>query len=78
MAAQLEDGPPPDYRMAQRIVVDQYLNGSPRVTIDGETLPWYTAGVTVPAPSSQELPTVTVTFLANHVELVNEARPPLT
>lgn len=65
-----------DYQLAKRIVVDTDERGAPRVTIDGFVLPWYTCGITVPAPSLNEDPTVTVTFLAEDVQMVNHARFP--
>lgn len=66
----------PDWRMAKLIRVESDFNGAPVVYIDGEPLPWYTAGVIVPAPSRSEAPTVTVTFLAERVELVNRGPRP--
>lgn len=79
MADQLEGGRPdsdvpavvPDWRLAKHIRVDRAPNGAPVVTIDGEVLPWYTAGVVVPAPAIGEMPTVTVTFIADKVEMLN-------
>lgn len=58
--------------LAKEILVDRDERGAPRITIDGEVLPWYTSGIVVPAPDLREAPTVTVTFLAERVAMVND------
>lgn len=82
MSDQLEDerpadggrAPAPQWRMAKLIRVDQDERGAPRITIDGEVLPFYTRGIVVPAPSLHESPTVTITLLADRVEMVNRVQ----
>jgi len=84
MGDQLEDDRPdddvravaPNWRLAKLIRVENAPNGAPIITIDGEVLPWYTAGIVTPAPSLDSSPTVTVTFLAERVEMVNRERGP--
>lgn len=63
------------HHLAKHIRVDQDERGAPCITIDGELLPWYTTGIVVPAPSLKEAPTITVTFIAEQVEMVNKVRP---
>lgn len=66
----------PAYRMAKRIRVESAPNGAPVISIDGYALPWYTQGIVVPVPAIGQCPTVTVTFLAEHVEMVNRGPRP--
>lgn len=61
---------------AKEIRVDQDEHGAPRITIDGQPFPWYTAGIVVPAPSLDKAPTVTVTIPAERVTMINELLPP--
>lgn len=61
--------------LAKEIVVDQDANGAPRVTIDGREFPWYTAGIVVPTPSVDKMPTVVITIPAEKVTMVNEMLP---
>jgi hypothetical protein len=63
--------PRAEHRLAKHIVVDRDENGAPRITIDGEQLPWFTQGIVTPAPSLREMPTVTITLLAEKVEMLN-------
>lgn len=60
----------------REIVIDQDANGAPRITIDGQALPWYTAGIVVPPPSRDQMPTVVLTIPAEKVTMVNELQPP--
>lgn len=66
----------PRWHLAELIRIESGPNGAPMVSIDGHFIPWLTCGIDVPAPSLKEAPTVTITFLAEKVEMVNEARPP--
>ena len=66
----------PAWHMAKHIRVESAPNGAPVLTIDGEFLPWYTAGIEVPAPAIGEMPTVTVTFIAERVEMANKGPRP--
>lgn len=66
----------PRWHLAEEIRIESGPNGAPMITIDGHFLPWVTCGIEVPAPALDKSPTVTVTFLAEKVEMVNEARPP--
>ncbi len=61
----------------KEIRVESDENGAPRITIDGQPFPWYTAGIVAPAPSlSHATPTVTITIPAEKVVMVNEMQPP--
>jgi len=60
----------------REIMIDQDEHGAPRVTIDGQPLPWYTAGIIVPPPSRDQMPTVVLTIPAERVVMVNEIQPP--
>jgi hypothetical protein len=62
-------------RLAKEIRVDRDERGAPQITIDGETLPWFTAGIVTPAPSLDEVPTVTITIPAEKVVVENRATP---
>lgn len=52
--------------------VESDESGAPRITIDGQPFPWYTAGILAPAPSREHMPTITVTIPAEKVTMVNE------
>ena len=79
MADQLEGDRPdsdvravaPQWRLAKHIRVDRAPNGAPVISIDGEVLPWFTTGIVVPAPAMDAMPTITVTFVADKVEMIN-------
>lgn len=58
--------------IAKHIIVDRDDRGAPRLQIDGFVFDFATAGITVPAPSLDEIPTVTVTFVAEKVTMLNE------
>lgn len=61
--------------LAKHIVVDRDDAGIPRITIDGQQLPWYTTAIT-PAPNLNEMPTITVTIPAEKVTMVNDSELP--
>lgn len=60
--------------IAKHIIVDRDEHGEPRLQIDGFVFGFALArhGITVPAPSMDEAPTVTVTFLAEKVTMIND------
>lgn len=60
---------------SKEIRVESDRAGAPRVTIDGQPLPWYTAGIVVPPPSRDQMPTVVLTIPAERVVMVNEMQP---
>jgi hypothetical protein len=62
------------YTFAKEITVDRDERGVPRITIDGERFRWFTNGIVVPAPSLNEMPTATITILADKVTMLNEDR----
>jgi hypothetical protein len=63
--------------LPKEIRVESDRTGAPRITIDGQPLPWYTAGIVVPPPAlGQAMPTVTITIPAEKVTMVNEMMPP--
>lgn len=61
---------------AKEIRVDQDERGAPRITIDGQPFPWFTAGIVTPSPAHDKTPTITVTIPAERVTMVNELSPP--
>jgi hypothetical protein len=64
-----------DYKLAEHIVVDRDERGAPRITIDGEVLPWHTCGIVPSVPKLNEAPTLTVTFLAEKVTTIDQYVP---
>ena len=58
--------------IAKHIIVDRDEHGAPRLQIDGFVFDFATCGIKVPAPSLDEIPTVTVTFLAEKVTMIND------
>gem|GEM_PF-6089402 len=64
--------------LPKEIRVESDRTGAPRVTIDGQPLLWYTAGIVVPPPSRDQMPTVVLTIPAEKVVMVNEMQPPAT
>ena len=61
---------------AKEIRVDQDERGAPRITIDGQPFPWFTAGIVTPPPVLDGAPMITVTIPAERVTMVNELLPP--
>ena len=59
--------------IAKHIIVDRDDRGAPRLQIDGFVFDFATAGITVPAPSLDQVPTVTVTFVAEKVTMLNDS-----
>lgn len=59
-------------RFAKQIRVDRDENGAPRVTIDGQQLPWYTQGIVPRAPSLNDVAALTITIPAEHITLVDD------
>lgn len=64
-----------DYKLAGHIVVDRDERGAPRITIDGEVLPWLTYGIVPSVPKLGESPTLTVTILAEKVTTIDQYVP---
>lgn len=62
--------------LAKHVIIDRDQHGVPRITIDGTVLPWFTSGIAVPAPSLDEVPTVTITIPADKVSMLNEVVTP--
>lgn len=60
--------------IANHIIVDRDEHGAPCLRIDDLVFDFAIAnrGITVPAPSLDETPTVTVTFLAEKVTMIND------
>lgn len=63
---------PDAYRLAKTIHVGRDEGGAPCIEIDGERLPWMTCGIVTPAPSLQEMPTVTITIPAERITMTND------
>lgn len=59
----------------KEIRIESDENGAPRITIDGQPFPWYTAVIVAPAPSREHMPTITVTIPAEKVTMVNGPMP---
>lgn len=59
-------------RLAKEIRVDRDEHGAPRITIDGEPLPWYTQGIVPRAPSLDDTAALTITIPAEHITLVDD------
>lgn len=64
--------------LAKEIRVDRDERGVPRITIDGQEFPWFTAGIETPAPNLTEVPTVTITIPAAKVVMENPSVVPQT
>lgn len=67
---------PPEWHLAKEIRIERAPDGAPLITIDGQFLPWLTNGVDVPAPARDKMPSVTVTFIADKVEMSNALPAP--
>lgn len=59
--------------IAKHIIVDRDERGAPRLQIDGFVFDFGMAGINVPAPALDQVPTVTVTFVAEKVTMLNES-----
>lgn len=62
--------PPPG--IARRIVIDRDSAGAPRITLGDTVLGYLTTGISVEPPSLKGMATVTITFLAERVEVLDD------
>ncbi len=70
--------PTTNFRLAKEIRVEADPSGAPHITIDDQELPWFTQGIVPSAPTMAGMATLTVTFLADKITLVNQQMPGLS
>lgn len=55
--------------LAKHIIVGRDENGAPRITIDGQTMPWLTSGIAVEPPSIEGMTALKLTIPADRITL---------